>query len=153
MIKIVRECSIDESNRLKLYLQNTPVAGLVQYIHNGILNPHKGIVDSIDVLGNLKTEFGNIDNKSSMEIYNRNKFLVKELYPLLTKNPQLDPDMLDSINYFRKNWNNLNDKIITVLKVNDEFCLKDGDKRAIAFYENQKEKSNNQSLEIILLKE
>lgn len=107
----------------------------------------KGIVCSLQHLGGLKTEFGQIGRLVPEQGAGEKKFLVSEIVPLLRANPTVsDGGLLRRIEAIMDSEaRNEIDFNITALQWNDEIILKDGNKRTIAFYENRK---NSNQVEI-----
>jgi len=152
-IENIRNCTQEEIINLVNYLQSTPVASIADLIQNGSLHVKIGIITSIEYLGTLKTEFGKIGIKKSHNLYNRNKFLVKEIYPMISKDASLDTKMLNSIKYFMEKFNQNEETkyAITILNNNSDYTIKDGNKRIVALYESKFRNQNNINLEVFVV--
>lgn len=142
------KCNNQEIENHIKYLQNSncPIIGLIDNIKKKKVILKKGDICYLKSLGSLKTEFGELCGIKSKEIFNRNKFFVKEVISILKKTPNHDEkiNFLNSINYFmNKNKNELK---ITIF-YDDDFIIKDGNHSAIALYEKLK-KVNKKKINI-----
>ena len=140
MIQNIEKCSEIEIEHQAKYLLDTPVSGIVQYLKNGELKLSKGKVDSLHLVGNLKTEFGEIGSIVPSAKKGEIKFVVSELVPALRNNPNVnDGGLLEAIEAIaEKEKKNEIEFNVTVLMLRGEPIVKDGNKRTVAFYENRK---------------
>ena len=134
------ECSPEETQRQMDYLSSTPVSGIAQLLRSGRCVLKKGIVCSLQFLGNLKTEFGQIGLLTPGQRNGEEKFLVSEIVPMLRANPIVsDGGLLNKIEaIMEREAKNEIEFNITLMLWNGETIVKDGNKRTIAFFENRK---------------
>lgn len=139
MIEEVRPCSVIEILRQATYLEATPVRDIAWKLRVGQVSLSRGIVRSLVDLGALKTEFGQIGPLPAPARTGASKFLVSEVLPLLTENPGADDVLLAKIQYLiGKDARGAVDFNTTVLRLGTDLIVKDGNKRAIAFYERRR---------------
>lgn len=141
MIADLVECSESETQDQIGYLAGTTVQGIAYLLQSGQCTLKKGVVHSLNYLGNLKTEFGKIDGLIPSATEGEKKFRVSEIVPMLKANPIVNDDgLLDGIEGFIEK-----DRLAEVeynamiFDFGNEFIIKDGNKRTIAFYENRKD--------------
>lgn len=139
MIEDLRVCSEKELREQIVYLEHTPVRGIADLLIEKQCSLNKGVVRSLKYLGNLKTEFGEIGTLIPNTTEDEKKFRVSEVMPILRANPKIDYDLLDAIETLIQQDRAGNIVYnVTVFGVGNEYIVKDGDKRTIAFYENRK---------------
>ncbi len=140
MFENLCDCSPDETQQQINYLSSTPVSGIAEFIRSGCYVVKKGVISSLQLLGNLKTEFGSIDSLHPPQKIGERKFLVSEIVPILRANRDIeDGGLLQSIEAVMKNESKGGVEFnITILRLNGETIIKDGNKRTIAYYENRK---------------
>ncbi len=132
-------CGIQEKQNLIRYLENTPISGLVNGLRSGVFVLKKGNIISLEYLGSLKTEYGDLGGIISREIIKRSKFLVSEVMAILKRPDCSDEKSLDSIEFFiKKNEAEECEYIISIFHDKTDYIIKDGNKRAVAFYEKRK---------------
>lgn len=142
MIRIVAECRPDEAEAQAKYLAVTPVAGLADHIRSRRLRVLRGIVESVQTLGQLKTEIGSIGRLTPRD----GKFLVSELLPVLRANSDVEDGglcaaieaLFEPVRLGNVSMN------VTVLSANFDQVVKDGNKRTVAFYEITRESNVNE---------
>ncbi len=139
MIVDVIICNTQATQNHIRYLERTPVKKLVNLLRFGGYTLKKGNIVSLKYLGSLKTEFGELGGIKSLEVFGRNKFLVKEVMTILKSPNCSDSESLSSIEYFMKRdeTGKLEYKI-TIFRENTDYIIKDGNKSAVAFYERRK---------------
>lgn len=144
MITDIVVCEPQETQDHIRHLKQTPVSGLAGLLLSKKYILKKGKIISLEYLSSLKTEFGELGGITSREVFGRNKFLVSEVMTILKRSDCSDKTSLRSIEYFikRDEANELEFKI-TIFHDNTDYIIKDGDKRAIAFYERRKKISGN----------
>ncbi|MES9838687.1 MAG: hypothetical protein AB2653_09440 [Candidatus Thiodiazotropha endolucinida] len=141
MIHDIEDCVPEEVQYQITYLAKTPVRGIASLLLSGRCTLKKGVIRSLKYLGGLKTEFGEIGPLIPSAKEGEKKFLVSEIVPILKANPEVeDNGLLVAIEDFMAKdkrgevtYNN-----ITIFDIGQEYIIKDGDKRSIAFYENNK---------------
>ncbi len=140
MLENIIECEPEELESQLRYLDSTPVSGIAQLLRSGKCLLSKGIVTSLQALGDLKTEFSQIGPLIPSSITGQGKFIVSEIVQILRANPDVKDDgLLQSIEaLIEKETNDEIDFNITLFKMNEEFIIKDGNKRTIAFFENRR---------------
>ncbi|MDO8310393.1 MAG: hypothetical protein Q7T25_00490 [Sideroxyarcus sp.] len=140
MFNYLCECSPIETRRQIDYLSSTPVFKIAELLNSGQCVLKKGAISSLHHLGNLKTEFGPIGSLLPAAKSGERKFLVSEIVPMLRANRTIpDGGLLQSIETIMKTEaKNEVDFNITLLSLNGEIIIKDGNKRTIAYYENRK---------------
>ena len=146
IITHIENCNISEKQQHLKYLLEQPVMSIVSMVKSGNYELKKGIINSIKNLGNIKTEYGDLGGIISNK---RDKYLVNQVVTIL-KNPTCkDKKSLESIRYFQEQEkaNNLSLSITILVEEPGELRIIDGNKRAIALYENKK---NSTTDEIIL---
>lgn len=144
MIADVRPCSPEELQSQIAYLEATPVREIAELLRVGRCSLKKGIVRSLPELGLLKTEFGPIGPLVPSASDGEVKFRVHEVAPILRANPGVDDGGLlakiealieaDARGQIQYN--------VTIFHHGGELIVKDGNKRAIAFYERRKGSGN-----------
>jgi len=133
----IKNYNILEKEQHLKYLLEQPVRGVVLMVNSGNYELKKGIVNSLDNLGNIKTEFGELGGIVS----ERDKFLVCQVVSILENPICEDKKSLESIRYFQEQDKLNNLSILTTIFVEEsgELRVIDGNKRTIAFYENRKD--------------
>lgn len=144
MIADIVICGTQETQNHMDYLEQTPVRGLADLLRFGGYVLKKGNIISLKYLGSLKTEFGELGGINSGKVFDRNKFLVREVMTILRRSDCSDKKSLSSIEYFMKmdEAGELEFKI-TIFHDNTEYIIKDSNKRAVAFYERRKKINEN----------
>jgi len=134
------KCSTDETQRQINHLSSTPVSGIAELLRSRRCVLKKGVVSSLQYLGSLKTEFGQIGPLVPAQKTGERKFLVSEIVPILRANRNIPDDgLLQRIEaVIKKEAKNEIEFNITLLLCNGEIIIKDGNKRTIAYYENRK---------------
>jgi hypothetical protein len=140
MFKNLCKCSPEETRRHITYLSSTPVSRIAELLRSRRCVLKKGVVSSLQYLGSLKTEFGQIGPLVPAQQIGERKFLVSEIVPILRANRDVpDGGLLESIEaVMGKVARNEVEFNITILLLNGEIIVKDGNKRTIAYYENRK---------------
>ncbi|MCG7895319.1 MAG: hypothetical protein JAZ12_12780 [Candidatus Thiodiazotropha taylori] len=140
MIHDIKECVPEEVQSQITYLAQTPVRSIASLLRSGQYRLNKGVIRSLNFLGDLKTEFGQIGPLVPSTEEGEKKFRVLEIVPILKANPQVeDNGLLVAIEEFmakdkrREVYYN-----ITIFDTGSEYIIKDGNKRSISFYENNK---------------
>jgi hypothetical protein len=151
MIADIQCCSADELADQIRYLEATPVSGIAMRLQRGQCRLSKGVVRSIADLGALKTEFGQIGRLIPGADQGEKKFLVSEIVPLLLANRGVDDDLLAKINVFLQRDEREIKYNVTVVRVNKDLIIKDGNKRSIAFYERRKSLTAQVSYPVFLV--
>jgi len=141
MIEDLEECSEREIQDQIAYLEGTPVRGIADLLRNGQCTLKKGVVRSLNRLGNLKTEFGEIGTLIPSATEGDKKFRVSEVVPTLRTNPNVDDGGLlaEIEDFIEKDRLGKVEYNVTIFDFGNEFIMKDGNKRTIAFYENRKD--------------
>lgn len=154
MILNLQLCSPAEISTQIAYLEATPVAAIATQLCRGTLCLYKGIIQSLDALGTLKTEFGTIGTETAPPMDGERKFRICQVLPLLRANAGLDNLMLQKIEEFmQKDARGDVEYNVTVLKSETDLIVKDGNKRTIAFYERRKGLHDPIHLPVFLAKE
>lgn len=140
MIDDLRVCLNSEVADQIAYLENTPVRGIANLLKRKQCNLYQGSICSLKALGNMKTEFGDIGRLTPSATEGQKKFRVSEVVPILRANPDVDDrGLLKAIDTFiQKDRVGEIDYNVTIFNLENEYIIKDGDKRTIAFYENRK---------------
>lgn len=143
MFKSIRKCGKEETQNQIEYLSNTPVFKLAELLREEKCTLSKGLLCSLKQLGDLKTEFGQIGLLVPTTTSGAIKFRVCELVSILRSNPHItDNGLLERIEaIMEKEAANAIPFNITVLQLNGEVVVKDGNKRTIAFFENRRNQS------------
>ncbi len=94
MIDDIKECSKREIQDQIAYLERTPVRSIADLLRNGRCTLRKGVIRSLNALGNLKTEFGAIDSLIPSATEGEKKFRVAEVVPTLRSNPNVNDGCL-----------------------------------------------------------
>ena len=139
----IRKCGEEETQNQIEFLSNTPVAQLAELLREGKCILKKALICSLQQLGGLKTEFGQIGPLVPSARSGAIKFRVSELVPTLRSNLHVaDNGLLERIEaIMEKEAENAIPFNITVLLLNGEAIVKDGNKRTIAFFENRREQN------------
>lgn len=138
MITDIMICGIQETQNHIRYLEQTPVRELADLLRSKHYVLKKGNITSLNYLGSLKTEFGELGGIKSMKVFDRNKFLVSEVMTILRRSDCSDKISLQSIEYFTKiDGENKLELKITIFNDGTDYIIKDGNKRAVAFYERR----------------
>jgi hypothetical protein len=145
MIEDLKHCSEREVNKQISYLSRTPVRGIAALLGNGQCNLKRGTIRSLRYLGNLKTEFGEIDRLIPPTTDGEKKFRVSEVVSTLIANPDVNDDglLLFIESFIKKDRKGEVEYNVTIFDYDSEFIIKDGNKRLIAFYENRKNSGND----------
>jgi hypothetical protein len=140
MIHNIKNCVQDEVRDQIAYLANTPVRGIASLLQREQYVLKKGVIRSLNYLGGLKTEFGEIGPLIPGAEEGEKKFLVSELVPVLKEHPEVeDNGLLKEIEEFMaKDKRGEVSYNVTIFDFGSEYIIKDGDKRSIAFYENNR---------------
>lgn len=140
VIADIENCSAEEIQKQIAYLAKTPVRGIAELLRSAKCTLKKGIVRSLIYLGGLKTEFGQVGPLIPSAEDGEQKFRVSEILPILRANPGVDDGgLLRAIEVFiEKDRRGEVEYNVTIFNFGNEFVIKDGDKRTIAFYENRK---------------
>ena len=145
----VQPCPLDVVRAHVDYLKATPVAAIGRYIECGALSLARGIITSLEDLGSLKTEFGDLGGLEANRVHGQDKFLVRQVLGALRDPRCTDHTSLKSIEYFM----DLDAKgalepqlIVTLLFDGTDCQIKDGNKRAVAFYESRKRRGAGDSI-------
>jgi hypothetical protein len=140
MIHDIKECVSKEVQSQIAYLAQTPVRGIASLLRSGQCMLSKGVIRSLNYLGELKTEFGQIGPLIPSAEEGEKKFRVSEIVPILKANPKVqDNGLLVAIEEFMaKDKRGEVSYNVTIFDTGSEYIIKDGDKRSIAFYENNK---------------
>lgn len=157
MITYIENCGIRETEELICYLEKTPVKELANLLRSKNYELKKGNITSIEDIGSLKTKFGELGEIQSIEVFNRDKFLVKEVIPILMRTEnhsnKYAQKALNEIKEFiiKDKADELEYKISIFQEVNAGYVIEDGNKRSIAFYERRKTNEKNISFPIYLI--
>ena len=140
MIHDIEDCVPEEVQCQIAYLAQTPVRGIASLLERGQCTLKKGVIRSLKYLGGLKTEFGAIGPLIPSAEEGEKKFLVSEIVPILKANPEVeDNGLLVAIeDFIAKDKRGEVTYNVTIFDNGYEYIIKDGDKRSIAFYENNK---------------
>src|SRR5205807_120016 len=88
----------------------------------------------------LKTEFGKIGPFPAPSQGGERKFSVSEVLPLLNANIEADAKMrADILTFIGMDERGEVSYNVTLMRVNDEYIVKDGNKRTIAFFEGRRD--------------
>ena len=138
VIEDLRPCSPAELQAQIAYLRSTPVAGIGEALAHGQCKFSKGVVRSLALLGSLKTEFGQLGTMVPPITQGEQKFRISEVLPVLRQLPEGGGDLLARIKRFLKIDEADIEYNVTVVRIGGELIVKDGNARAIAFYERRK---------------
>lgn len=140
MIDDIKGCTLEEIQNQIDYLAQTPVSGIASLLHSSQCTLRKGVIRSLRYLGNLKTEFGPIGPLLPEAEEGQAKFRVSEIVAILRANPEVENNgLLEAVEEFMiKDKRGEVSYNITIFDFETEYIIKDGDKRAVAFYENNK---------------
>jgi hypothetical protein len=141
LIERFRDCSPAAVREHARYLKATPVAAVGVALELGELSLARGVFTSIKGLGSLKTEFGDLDGLSAQAEHGQGKFMVRQVLPALLDPRCTDSESLMSVEHFMAldERNELIPLLVVTLLSNDgSYQIKDGNKRAVAFYEGRK---------------
>lgn len=155
ILENIIECEPEEIASQISYLDSTPVSGIAQLLRSGKCILSKGFITSLQALGFLKTEFGQIGTLIPSSITGQKKFIVSEIVPVLRANPGAKDDgLLRTIEaLIEKEANDEVDFNVTLFKMNEEYIIKDGNKRTVSFYENRRHlKQDKIRYEVYLVK-
>ena len=141
MIAKTVDCTVNEVHEHIGYLRGTPVCGLAGGLSRQEYILKKAEIDSVSYLGSMRTEFGQLGPFTSAALFGADKFLVRQV--LSTLRDIQSPDVgsaqtLEGIERFMamNASGMLEAKLrITVLVEDAGYIIKDGCKRAVAFYE------------------
>jgi len=134
-------CSADERQNLIQYLKQTPVAWVADKIVRGALLS-KGEIQSRAVLGSLTTIFSNLGGVLATQRHGKEKFLVREVLPVLRDPRCNDKDALRKVEcYMELDAANRLEIKITICEVGDNCMIVDGNIRASAIYERRSSSS------------
>lgn len=140
MISDLKNCLEAEIQQQLRYLDETPVGRIAELIRAGKCVLRRGKVRALAELGELKTEFGQIGPLVPAALDGARKFRIAEIVPLLRGNPGADDALMRKIEGFvEKDGRGEVSYNVTILLQGSEFIVKDGNKRAIAFYERRRE--------------
>lgn len=151
MIADMEDCTTDEVRDHIAYLKCTPVGGLANLLSSPDYALKKAIIDSVRYLGSMRTEFGELRPFRSITLYHREKFLVCQVLETLRRIKAPDPQTkraIESVEYFmaRDAVGRLEPELrITVLYDVCGYTIKDGCKRAVAFYEGRRSLENDKT--------
>lgn len=138
VIRSLQYCTEVETEGPIGYLEQTPVRGIADLLRTRQCILRKGKIQTLAHLGALKTEFGQIGWLYPSGADGETKFRVAEVAPALRANPGADDRLLRNIEYFiEKDSCGEVDYNITIMKHGIDLIVKDGNKRAIAFYERR----------------
>lgn len=140
MIYDLEACVKEEVRNQIAYLALTPVASIAGLLRDGRCVLKKGVIRSLSYLAGIKTEFGEIGPLVPKAREGEKKFLVSEIVPMLRANPEVeDNGLLAAIERFMVKGR-LGDVTynVTIFDFGSEYIIKDGDKRTISFYENNR---------------
>jgi hypothetical protein len=139
IIKNIQACNAKEIESQIQYLKSTPVSHIAGELRRNKLSLSKGIIDSVAILGSLQTIFGKLGTLSPANGAPRNRFLVSEIFPLLTGHPKADPVTLQSlVGLMRSDAIGRVEYRVTILRRDDDLTIIDGNKRTVAYYERRK---------------
>src|SRR2546425_5729145 len=139
IVEKLQPCLVTEAQDQIHYLEGTPVWSIATLLRQGRCRLSKGVMCSIADLGSLKTEFGQIGPFAAPAQQGEKKFRVSEVIPILETNPGADDKMLARIREFiEKDERGEVSYNLTLMRCERDFVVKDGNKRAIAFYERRK---------------
>jgi hypothetical protein len=128
-------CSFIEINNLKDYLATTPVGWLNELIDNHA-TVSKGRIESLLEVGKTRTIWGDLGGIQSKNEYGSEKFLVGQIIPVLKKPLCSDRTTLNKIlEYIQLFADNKLELKITLLEVNNQFTICDGNTRVVACFE------------------
>ena len=148
-------CNKNEVESLKKYLiENSYVSAPITLINRGA-RVCKGIIEKTDDVGLIKTCWSELGRIKSIERFNQNNFLVKQVVPILKEsNCKDENDKLGDILACKKKYSkNQLELVITLLKING-LIIADGNTRVVACYEyNFERKENITNLPIYLISE
>lgn len=136
-----RGCSAEEKQHLIQYLKQTPVACVADKIAAGALLS-KGEIQSRAVLGSLTTIFGNLGGLLATRRHGKERFLVREVLPVLRDPRCTDKGALRKVEcYMELDAANRLEIKITICEVGGGRMIVDGNKRASAIYERRSSSS------------
>jgi len=138
MIADIKLCTASELADQIRYLSPTPVSDIAKLLQSGQCRLSQGVIRSLADLGALKTEFGAIGPLTPPAMQGEKKFRVREILSLLHANPGIDVDLHTKIDAFLQDDEGNIDYNVTVMRLNNDLIIKDGNKRSIAFYERRR---------------
>lgn len=152
MITDLRLCSGDELREQISYLAATPVRDIAGLLQSSRCTLKAGTIRSLEALGNLKTEFGQIGSAVASTSDGQQKFHVAEVLPLLEAHPELDAGMLQKIRMFMRE--DESGRVVfntTIMRIGAELVLKDGNKRTIAYFERRRDWNDGTEFAVYLV--
>jgi len=144
VISDLEDCSETEIQQQIRYLHETPVREIGAPLQTRKWVLKRGSIRTLAALGALKTEFGQIGPLIPTASDGERKFRIAEIVPLLRSNSGVDDELLRTIEgLVDKDSRGEVTYNVMVLLQGSEYIVKDGNKRAIAFYERRRESTTH----------
>lgn len=146
----IEECTEQVKKEHIAYLKGTPVSSIADSLSQGLCQLKSAAISSLLELGEMQTIFADLGGIKSSTIFGQEKFLVKQVLDVLNNPDCTDAKSLESINYFMGELmlGSL-DPIITIyMSASNNPMIIDGDKRAVAIYNDAINRKLNSSIHI-----